>query len=87
MVADTYALTSENRLVYFERASGSIRSSAEISGLAAGESIVGVDFRPAGGELFALATTRQPLYGRHRDRRGDAEEHAGRRHRGHDQPL
>jgi hypothetical protein len=57
VVADTYALTSENRLVYFSRASGGIRSSAEISGLAAGESLVGVDFRPAGGELFALATT------------------------------
>ena len=57
VVADTYAMTSENRLVYFERASGRIRSSAEISGLAGGESILGVDFRPAGGELYALAST------------------------------
>jgi hypothetical protein len=57
VLADTYALTSDNRLVYFERASGNIRSSAEISGLASGEAMVGLDFRPAGGELFALGTT------------------------------
>ena len=57
VLADTYALTSDNRLVYFERASGNIRSSAEISGLATGEAMVGLDFRPAGGELFALGTT------------------------------
>lgn len=57
VVADTYALTSENRLVYFARASGAVRGSMEISGLPANESIVGVDFRPAGGELIALGTS------------------------------
>ena len=55
VVADTYAVTSGNRLVYFERSSGKIRSSSTISGLAADENVVGIDFRPADADLYALS--------------------------------
>jgi uncharacterized protein DUF4394 len=56
VVADTYAATSENRLVYFKRSSGEIRSSTSVTGLAAAETIIGLDFRPADGALYALVT-------------------------------
>ncbi len=55
--ADTYAATSTNRLVYFKRSTGEIKSSADISGLAAGETLVGIDFRPADAALYALSTS------------------------------
>jgi hypothetical protein len=61
VAADTYALTSEGRLVYFERASGDINRSVSVSGLESGESIVGIDFRPADADLYAVSS-RANLY-------------------------
>lgn len=54
---DTYALTSGNRLISFNRSSpGTRRSNALITGIAAGESLIGVDFRPANGLLYGVDT-------------------------------
>ncbi len=54
---DTYALTSGNRLITFNRAvPGTARTSVNISGLAAGETLLGVDFRPANGVLYAVTS-------------------------------
>jgi hypothetical protein len=61
VAADTYALTSEGRLVFFERASGDINRSLSVSGLESGESIVGIDFRPADADLYAVSS-RANLY-------------------------
>jgi hypothetical protein len=61
VAADTYALTSEGRLVFFERASGDINRSVRVSGLESGESIVGIDFRPADADLYAVSS-RANLY-------------------------
>jgi Domain of unknown function (DUF4394) len=55
--ANTYALTSESRLVYFDRTSGDVRSAKSVTGLAAGESILGIDFRPSDAALYALTST------------------------------
>lgn len=57
VTANTYAVTSDKRLVYFDRASGDIRSAKNVSGLAAGESILGIDFRPSDAALYALASS------------------------------
>jgi hypothetical protein len=57
VVADTYAVTSGKRLVFFDRASGDIRSSSGITGLGADEEVVGIDFRPSDAELYALSTS------------------------------
>jgi len=49
------ATTASNKLVTFNRgAPGKLCTSATISGLAAGENIVGADVRPADGSLYAL---------------------------------
>jgi hypothetical protein len=55
--ADTYAATSDARLLFFERASGQISSTLLITGLGAGEDILGIDFRPADAALYALSTS------------------------------
>jgi hypothetical protein len=55
--ADTYAVTSSNRLLRFNRGSGEIGSSSTISGLGSSETIVGADFRPADATLYALSTS------------------------------
>ena len=55
---DTFALTSDNRLVSFNRAAPAIRTAVSISGLLAGEDLLGIDIRPGGtpaGELYALS--------------------------------
>jgi uncharacterized protein DUF4394 len=54
--ADTYAVTSNNRLLHFDRGSGAIRSASSIGGLGSGETIVGADFRPADATLYALSS-------------------------------
>jgi hypothetical protein len=51
---DTFAITSMNRLVSFSRTSPAIRNSVAITGLAATETIVGFDFRPADGTIVLL---------------------------------
>ncbi len=53
---NVFAVTSGNKLVSFNPgAPGVINSARSISGLPGGEKIVGIDFRPATGQLFALS--------------------------------
>ncbi|AXQ30324.1 DUF4394 domain-containing protein [Solimonas sp. K1W22B-7] len=58
---DTFVLTSSaagQRLLSFNRATpGSIRTAMSVTGLAGGERIVGADFRPADGNLYAVTST------------------------------
>ena len=56
-VAEVFGLTPENHLVSFKATTpGTIDSDVAISGLAAGENVVGIDFRPADGQLYALTS-------------------------------
>jgi hypothetical protein len=53
-----YAITSNNRLVTFDLSDpNTITSITRIRGLQRGESILGLDFRPANGRLYALGST------------------------------
>ncbi len=53
---NVYALTAGGRLISFNPGvPGAVNNSLAISGLGSGESIVGIDFRPATGLLFALS--------------------------------
>ncbi|HVK15107.1 MAG TPA: DUF4394 domain-containing protein [Gemmataceae bacterium] len=57
-----YAVTAANRLISFRADDpGTLLSSFAISGLNTGEAIVGLDVRPATGELFALTDANQVL--------------------------
>ena len=51
---DTYGLTSTGRLASFDRATGEVRTVETITGIGAGETIVGIDVRPRTGALYAL---------------------------------
>lgn len=52
-----YGLTPANELVTFDAAAPSqITSTVVVSGLASGEALLGIDFRPATGELYALGS-------------------------------
>lgn len=52
------ALTSGNRLITFDSASpGTATNTVTITGLQAGETLVGIDFRPATGTLYAFGNT------------------------------
>lgn len=56
----TYALNTSGELVGFDRGSPSqIDSRVAVSGLAEGESLVGIDFRPATGELYGVGSASQ----------------------------
>jgi len=53
---NVYALTAGGKLISFNPGvPGVVSSSLSISGLGSGENIVGIDFRPATGQLFALS--------------------------------
>jgi hypothetical protein len=55
--ATVYGVNTSNQLVRFDTASpGAATVIGQIGGLSAGETIVGIDFRPAGGQLFALSS-------------------------------
>jgi hypothetical protein len=55
---DVFVLTASNKLASFNRDSAAtIRTNVAISGLAAGESLVGIDFRPADGLLYGVGST------------------------------
>jgi Domain of unknown function (DUF4394) len=57
---DTFGLTSMGRLVTFDRASPSLDTAVNITGLQSGETILGIDARPGGampGEVYALGST------------------------------
>lgn len=50
-----FALASNNNLLTFDsNLPGTIRTAVAITGVAAGQTLVGMDFRPATGELYAL---------------------------------
>lgn len=56
----TYALNTSGEILGFDRGDPSrIDSRVGVSGLAAGEALVGVDFRPATGELYGIGTANQ----------------------------
>ena len=53
--AEVYGLTGANRIVSFSAASpGDIENNVEVSGLQAGELLIGIDFRPVDGKLWAV---------------------------------
>jgi trimeric autotransporter adhesin len=61
-VGELLATTATNKLISFNRgAPGKLCTSAPITGLGAGESVVGADVRPADGNLYAL-TNNGKLY-------------------------
>ena len=65
MQADTpkaTLLTADNRVASFDPAAPNVLSaSVPVSGLAATESVLGIDFRPANGRLYALTSTGRVL--------------------------
>ncbi|MDB5919327.1 MAG: hypothetical protein JWR40_3561 [Massilia sp.] len=55
---DVFAVTASNKLISFNRDSAAtVRTSVAVTGLAAGESLVGIDFRPADGLLYGVGST------------------------------
>lgn len=55
-----YAITASNQLVGFDQNSpGQVSSSVPVTGLAPGEVLLGIDFRPATGQLYALGSASQ----------------------------
>ena len=57
-----HALTEGNRLASFDPAApATLAASVPISGLISGESVLGIDFRPVNGKLYALTSTARLL--------------------------
>ncbi|WP_051675990.1 DUF4394 domain-containing protein [Polaromonas glacialis] len=57
-----YALTEGSRLASFDPATPTtLTASVPVSGLVTGESVLGIDFRPANGKLYALTSTARLL--------------------------
>jgi Domain of unknown function (DUF4394) len=54
-----YATTAANDLVRFDRRTLAVRSQQPITGLAPGEKVLGIDVRPANGQLYALGSGSQ----------------------------
>ncbi len=55
---DVVVLTASNRLVSFNRDTpGSARTTASVTGLQPGESLVGIDYRPADGLLYGVGSS------------------------------
>jgi hypothetical protein len=53
-----FAISSTNNLLWFDSAApGTILGTIAISGLQAGESLVGIDVRPANGQLYGVGST------------------------------
>jgi hypothetical protein len=53
-----YALTTDNKLLRFKsNRPGRINAKREIKGLQRGEKLLGIDFRPATGQLYGLGST------------------------------
>ncbi len=56
--ATVIGLTTDSRLVSFDpRTPNTVTANVAISGLAAAETVLGIDFRPSDGRLYALANT------------------------------
>lgn len=57
VTGDTIILTSSNQLASFDRAApNTLISNKNISGLKANDSLVGIDYRPADGKLYAVGS-------------------------------
>ena len=57
-VGDTIVLTGSGRLVSFDRAAPATEVGAvSVTGLSGGETLLGIDMRPADGKLYALASS------------------------------
>jgi hypothetical protein len=55
---DLFILTAGNRLLSVNRdAPGTVRTNMPVTGLQSGENLVGIDFRPADGMLYAVASS------------------------------
>lgn len=52
--ADTWAVTSSGRLLRFARGNGSVAAAVNLTGIPAGETLLGADIRPANGTVVAL---------------------------------
>ena len=60
LLAAAVGLSTNNELVRFDTATpGTIVSTTAVSGLATGENLVGIDIRPATGQLYGLGSTSQ----------------------------
>ena len=58
VVGDAVAVTAAGRVISFNRATpATLTSSVPLSGLSVGESIVGIDVRPADGLIYAVGST------------------------------
>lgn len=56
-IAEVFGLTTDNHLVSFKAtAPGTLDSDVAITGLGSGENVVGIDFRPSNGQLYALSS-------------------------------
>ncbi|RKG73020.1 DUF4394 domain-containing protein [Corallococcus terminator] len=57
MVGEVIALTASNKLVSFDRATpGTLVGSVDVTGLGSGESLLGIDYRPADSQLYGLTS-------------------------------
>jgi len=55
---DVFALTASNRLISFNRnAPGTVRTTVAVTGLQSGENLIGIDFRPTNGLLYAVGSS------------------------------
>lgn len=55
---DVFALTASNKLISFNRDTpATVRTSAAITGLQAGENLLGIDYRPADGMLYGVGSS------------------------------
>jgi len=55
---DVFVLTASNKLLSFDRATpATIRTTATVTGLQAGENLIGIDYRPADGALYGVGST------------------------------
>ena len=76
-------LTATNQLVAFDpKAPNTITSTTAITGLGAGETVIGIDTRPKDGAALRAHRRRQALHREPRHRRGHAEGDAGGRPHG-----
>ncbi|WP_426074355.1 DUF4394 domain-containing protein [Janthinobacterium sp. DSP2-3-3] len=58
VAGDVFVLTNSNKLLSFDRATpATIRTAVTVTGLQAGENLLGIDFRPADGQLYGVGST------------------------------
>ncbi|KAB8044614.1 DUF4394 domain-containing protein [Janthinobacterium aquaticum] len=55
---DTFILTASNKLISFDRtAPGAVNTTVSVTGLQSGENLLGIDYRPADGQLYGVGST------------------------------